>query len=53
LADAGDEDFDYWWMEHCIVFGIDWDWNFYNPIIYELPDPESIEISELAKKIAG
>jgi len=51
LADAEDEDFDYWWMEGCIVGGIDWD-NFFPPKP-DYPDPESIEYSELAKKIAG
>ena len=54
MADAEDEHFDYWWMEDCIVGGIDWDnWNVGNPVIDDFPDPEGIEISELAKKIAG
>ena len=52
MADAEDKNFDYWWMEGCIVGGIDWD----NLLSFEIPDypgPEGIEISELAKKIAG
>ena len=51
MADAEDEDFDYWWMEDCIVGGIDWDnWGI-NQTDYS--GPEGIEISDVAKKIAG
>ena len=51
MADAEDKNFDYWWMEGCIVGGIDWDNWWIETTDY--PGPEGIEISELAKKIAG